>query len=289
MTSMTLVAGVSGSLVVLGLVLVLVGMRGSSAPVGPSAAPRRQGRGRTTQWRRWRWVVAVAVGAGAWLLTGLPVAGPIAALAVIGLPGLVSTSTEASRRIDRIEAVEEWTRRLADVLAVGVGIEQAIIVSVRTVPEPIRSEVTRLGARLQARWDTEVALRAYADDLNDPIGDLVVAALILAQRRRGPGLAGALTAIANSVSEEVAARRRVEADRAKPRTTARWVTIITLGTIVVGSLNTTYMAPYSTPVGQLVLLAVAIAYAGALFWMKSLTLGTTQVRLLRPADVGSDA
>jgi Flp pilus assembly protein TadB len=289
MTSMTLVAGVSGSLVVLGLVLVLVGMRGSSAPVGPRAAPRRQGRGRTTQWRRWRWVVAVAVGAGAWLLTGLPVAGPIAALAVIGLPGLVSTSTEASRRIDRIEAVEEWTRRLADVLAVGVGIEQAIIVSVRTVPEPIRSEVTRLGARLQARWDTEVALRAYADDLNDPIGDLVVAALILAQRRRGPGLAGALTAIANSVSEEVAARRRVEADRAKPRTTARWVTIITLGTIVVGSLNTTYMAPYSTPVGQLVLLAVAIAYAGALFWMKSLTLGTTQVRLLRPADVGSDA
>jgi Flp pilus assembly protein TadB len=286
---MTLVAGVSGSLVVLGLVLVLVGMRGSSAPVGPRAAPRRQGRGRTTQWRRWRWVVAVAVGAGVWLLTGLPVTGPIAALAVIGLPGLVATSTEASRRIDRIEAVEEWTRRLADVLAVGVGIEQAIIVSVRTVPEPIRSEVMRLGARLQARWDTELALRAYADDLNDPIGDLVVAALILAQRRRGPGLAGALTAIANSVSEEVAARRRVEADRAKPRTTARWVTIITLGTIVVGSLNTTYMAPYSTPVGQLVLLAVAIAYAGALFWMKSLTLGTTQVRLLRPADVGSDA
>ena len=289
MTSMTLVAGMAGSVVVLGLVLVVVGMRGSAAPVAPRAVPRRQARGRTTQWRRWRWVVATAVGAVAWLLTGLPVAGPIAALAVIGLPGLVSTSTEASRRIDRIEAVEEWTRRLADVLAVGVGIEQAIIVSVRTVPEPIRSEVTRLGARLQARWDTEVALRAYADDLNDPIGDLVVASLILAQRRRGPGLAGALTAIANSVSEEVAARRRVEADRAKPRTTARWVTIITLGTIVVGSLNTTYMAPYSTPVGQLVLLAVAVAYAGALFWMKSLTLGSTQARLLRPADVGSDS
>lgn len=289
MTSMALVAGVSGSLVVLGLVLVVVGWRGTTAPVAPRAVPRRHLQGRTTQWRRWRWVVAVAVGAVAWLLTDLPVAGPIAALAVIGLPGLVSTSTEASRRIDRIEAVEDWTRRLADVLAVGVGIEQAIIVSVRTVPEPIRSEVTRLGARLQARWDTEVALRAYADDLNDPIGDLVVAALILAQRRRGPGLAGALTAIANSVSEEVAARRRVEADRAKPRTTARWVTIITLGTIVVGSLNTTYVAPYSTPVGQLVLLAVAVAYAGALFWMKSLTVGSTQARLLRPAEVRSDA
>ena len=289
MTSMSLVAGVAGSLVMLGLVLLVVGFCGSAAALARTPAPRRPAGGRTTQWHRWRWVVAVAVGAVAWLLTGLPVAAPIAALAVIGLPGLVSTSTEASRRIDRIEAVEEWTRRLADVLAVGVGIEQAIIVSVRTVPEPIRSEVTRLGARLQARWDTEVALRAFADDLNDPIGDLVVAALILAQRRRGPGLAGALTAIANSVSEEVAARRRVEADRAKPRTTARWVTIITLGTIVVGSLNTTYMAPYSTPVGQLVLLAVAVAYAGALFWMKSLTLGGSQVRLLRPANVGSDS
>jgi Flp pilus assembly protein TadB len=228
------------------------------------------------------------VGALAWLLTGLPVAGPIAALAVIGLPGLVSTSSEASRRIDRIEAVEEWARRLSDVLAVGVGIEQAIIVSVRTVPEAISPEVTRLGARLQARWDTETALRAFADDLDDPVGDLVVASLILAQRRRGPGLAGALTAIANSVGEEVAARRRVEADRAKPRTTARWVTIITLGTIAVGSLNTTYMAPYATPVGQLVLLAVAVAYAGALLWMRSLTLGAGSPRLLPPAELRSE-
>ena len=95
-------------------------------------------------------------------------------------------------------------------------------------------EVSALAARLAARWPTETALRAFADDLDDATGDLVVATLILGARRRGPGLARVLTAVADSVAEEVAMRRKVEAERAKPRTTARAVTLITLGVVAVG-------------------------------------------------------
>jgi len=82
------------------------------------------------------------------------------------------------------------------------------------------------------------------------------------------------------VAEEVAMRRRVEAERAKPRTTARAVTLITLGVVALGALNRTYLAPYGTPLGQLVLLGVTGMFVGPLAWMRALTLSAPQPRLL---------
>jgi Flp pilus assembly protein TadB len=223
---------------------------------------------------------AALVGATVWLLSGWPVAGLIAAAAVAGLPLLLSTSKVAARGISRLEAIEDWTRRLSDVLVVGIGLEQAIATSLKSVPETIRPEVSTLSARLVARVPTEEALRQFADELADPMGDFVVAALILGHRRRGPGLARALSSVADSVSEEVALRRRVEADRAKPRTTARAVTLITLGVVGVGAMNGTYIQPYGTAVGQIVLLSVAAMFIAALTWMRALTLSKPQPRLL---------
>ena len=55
--------------------------------------------------------------------------------------------------------------------------------------------------------------------------------LILGAQRRGPGLAAVLDDLAATVAEEVRIRRGIEADRAKPRTTARWVTILTLAVL----------------------------------------------------------
>jgi tight adherence protein B len=291
MSAFALLGALAGLLVASGILTCLSGLR--PAPVRADPRPRRRGRGGGSgrgTWDRWRWTVAGTAGLLAWLLSGWPIAGLIVAITTLGLPVLLSTSRVASRGIARIEAVEEWTRRLSDILVVGIGLEQAITTSLRSVPEAIRTEVTALAARLGARWPTETALRAFADDLGDATGDLVVASLILGHRRRGPGLARALTAVADSVAEEVAMRRRVEADRAKPRATARAVTLITLGVVAVGALNRTYLAPYGTPLGQLVLLGVAGIFVGALAWMRALTLSAPQPRLIsngsRPERTG---
>ena len=288
MSDRALLGAFVGLLVVAG-VLTIVASLTPSAAAPAVARPRRPRRlRRRSSWDRWRWSVAGVAGMMTWLLTGWPVAGLIAAATVLGLPVLLSTSRVASQGIARIEAVEDWTRRLADVLVVGLGLEQAIITSERSVPDPIRSEVAALTARLGARWPTEVALRAFADDLGDSTGDFVVAALILGHRRRGPGLARALTAVADAVAEEVAMRRHVEADRAKPRTTARAVTLITLGVVVIGGLNRTYLEPYGTPLGQLVFAGIAVAFVAALAWMRALTLSRPIPRLLAsvPAPTG---
>jgi hypothetical protein len=283
-----LLAAIAGALLMGGLVVAVLGLQ--PAPERVQRRTRRTPKARQAQrgsWVRWRIPAAAAVGAAAWLLSGWPVAALIVAATVWGLPILLGTSQATAARIDRIEALEEWTRRLSDVLVVGVGLEQGIAATVRTCPDRLQPEVSRLAARLDARWPTEAALGAFADDLDDATGDLVVTTLILGARRRGPGLAKVLAAVADSVADEVAMRRRVEAERAKPRTTARAVTLITLGVVAVGAINGTYLAPYGTLLGQLVLAVITCGFIASLAWMRSLTLTAPQPRLLLPVPAGS--
>jgi len=262
-----------------GLVLVIRGIRGSRLPLARDAASLpRPGP------RLLRGLGATGAGVLAWLLTGWPAVGVGLTAAIVGLPAILRSGAHEQDRIVRVEGVEEWARRVADILAIGVGLEQAIQTASRTAPSSIAGQCHTLAARLAARMPTEEALRRFADALSDPTADLVVAALILAARRRGPGVAAALTAIADSAGEEVGARRRIESDRAKPRATARAVTIITVTVIGVGLLNRGYTDPYSSAVGQLVLLATLGFFAAALWWMNSMTRPAPRTRILAGAQ-----
>jgi len=200
---------------------------------------------------------------------------------------MLLSSGSAAARIERLEAMEEWTRSLSGVLTVGVGLEQALVATLRSTPAPISAEVTRLVARLRARWVTEDALRAFADELDDSTGDLIAANLILGARRRGAGLASVLEGLAESVAADVRARRQVEADRAKPRATARWVTLISAGVLVILALSGTYVAPYRSPLGQVVLVTLLTAYVATLIWMKRMAVGRDLPRFLAPATGGA--
>jgi len=263
--------------------------RAPSLPViwqlrGRLRAVRSSG-GRGEQRRhRFEALAAPAGGLLVWLLSGWPVAGFVVAAAVWGAPALFGTARLAQRRIARLEALESWTRRLADLRAAGAGLEQALVTSLKTCPEPLRGEVANLASRLGASWRTRAALRAFADELNEPAADLVVAVLLLETERRGAGITRVLDDLAETVADEVRMRRQVEADRAKPRTTAHWVTAITLGVVAVGSFNHTYIRPYGTALGQLVLAGTAVGFAVSLWWMRALALGRPEPRLLTNAD-----
>jgi Flp pilus assembly protein TadB len=208
-------------------------------------------------------LVGFGIGVLVAVLTGWLVAVLLVPAAVAGLPVLLSAPPAASQ-IERLEAMEEWTRSLSGVLTVGIGLEEALVATLRSAPDSIRPEVTRLVARLRARWSTEEALRMFADDLDDATGDLVAANLILAARRRGAGVASVLESLAESVAADVRARRAIEADRAKPRATARWVTLITIGVLAVLALTGSYITPYSTPLGEMILVLLLSSYVATL-------------------------
>ena len=276
----SLMAALSGALIVAGVLGIIVGATPvpvvAATPARPSILAR---------WRRipprTRVLAGVGVAAGVVIasLTGWVVAVVAIPVAAVGLPALLAAPPETAR-IARLEAMAEWTRNLAGVLTVGVGLEQALTATLRSTPEPIHPEVSRLVARLRARWSTEDALRLFADELDDPTGDLVAAYLILGARRRGSGLASVLQGLAESVGDDVTARRQIEADRAKPRGNARNVTLITVGVLVVLTLNGQFMAPYGTPLGQVILAILLTAYSAALWWMRRMSLGAPMPRFM---------
>lgn len=279
---------VAGVMITGGLTLAVYGIVPHEAP---PPRPSRRFRPpawitRMPRWQRLAAVVALAVGVIAAAVTGWVVLAALLPLAVVGLPAMLASSDAASR-IARVEAISEWTRNLSGVLTAGQGLEQALQASLRATPDAIRPEVSQLVGRLRARWSTETALRAFGDDLDDLTGDLAVAALILGSHKRGDGLARVLTGLAESVAEEVKARRQIEADRAKPRSTARTIMVISLVALVGLGLSGQFLVPYGTPLGQVLLAVYLAGYAGCAVWIKRLTAEPPSPRFLARRSVVS--
>ena len=276
-----LLPAVAGALIVAGLLGIIAGLRPAPARApAPRTATLLSARlARVSRRTRVLLLVGLAAGAIVAALTGWLLALVLVPAATAGLPILLSPPP-SSARIDRLEAMEEWTRSLSGVLTAGVGLEQALLATLRSTPEPIRPEVSALAARLRARWSTQDALRAFADDLDDATGDVVAANLLLGAARRGAGLASVLDALAHSVAADVRSRREVEADRAKPRATARWVTIITVTVLGLLALSGQYVAPFATPLGQVILAVLLAAYVATLVWMRAMATGPATTRMI---------
>jgi Flp pilus assembly protein TadB len=180
---------------------------------------------------------------------------------VAGLPGLLGPDRAGRAALARVEALAGWTELLRATLAAAAGLHQAILATAANPPAPIRAQVATLAGRLRQGQPLPAALREFADQLADPTGDLVVAALLLAADRPAADLSELLAALAGNAREQAAMRARVAASRARLRSSARIVTALTL-VMVTGLvlLNRQWMQPYATPAGQLVM-----ATAGGLF------------------------
>ena len=258
-------AGVAGGLVIAGLALLLL----EATRLVPEPGTPRRIRIRLVPRSRNRLLLAAGAGVATLALTRWPVAMVAASLAVLFLPGIIF-SREAKDRVAVLEGLEQWTRRLSDMLTASRGLEDALATSARHAPAAIEPAVTALGRRMAARTGTEAALRAFAAEVGDPAGDRIAAALIIATGQRGGGVRDVLNTLAIMLARDVAARREIEADRAQHRTTVKWLTLFVLGLTVFAVLNRSYSLPYGTLPGQVVMALVTALYAGGLFWLHHL-------------------
>jgi Flp pilus assembly protein TadB len=266
--NLPLIAALAAALLLGGILLGVAGLRGREArPTRPRTA--RRGFLMDQMSRRTRWLVAGGAISGALVgaITGLWSAVIVLPTLLIGLPYLLGGTGEKAA-IARIEAIEEWVRTLAGSLSAGASLEQGLQTSLRSAPAPIRAEISTLVARIASRTGLAPALRGFADDLDDVVGDKVVAVLLLASERRGAALAGVLNDLASSIGDEVRARRVLEAERVKPRTTARWVTIFMVTLLSGLALSGDFVAPYTSPLGQLVLLVLLACFGLVLVAMR---------------------
>jgi tight adherence protein B len=225
-------------------------------------------------------VASVVGGALAFLATGWPVAFPIAGVAIYGLPKLFGR-TSGSSEITKIEAIASWTEMLQGTLSASAGLGQAIIATAPLAPVPIRDPATRLAARLTSGMQPRDALLQFADELRDPSADRVVCALVMAAASRAQRLGDLLSALADSTRDEVALRLRIETSRASVRSGVRTVLVFSVGfAVALVVLAHTYLAPFGSSQGQLVLAFVGALYAVGLTSMVSLSRPPAPVRLL---------
>lgn len=217
---------------------------------------------------RSRALAAIGGGFAVAVATGWPVAAILAVVAVWALPRVLGPDREHHRALARIEAVATWAELLRDTLSSAAGLEQAISVTAPVTPQPIRPQVTALAAAVRGGARLPDALRVFAADLADPTADLVVRALQQAAGYHGGQLADCLTRLADTAREQASIRMRVATKRAATRTAARVIAgtsvVMVAGLIV---LNQGFLAPYSTPTGQLVLLLVGAVFAAGFWWL----------------------
>jgi Flp pilus assembly protein TadB len=274
-------AGLAGGSVVAGLVLLALELTRPAPGLG--APPRWRTTISASSWRRF--LVSAAACAVALGVTRWPVAAVAAVLAVLYLPKVTSTRV-TERRAAVLEGLEQWTRRLSDMLTASRGLEEALEASARHAPAAIEPAVVALGRRLAAGTGSEAALRAFAADIGDPAGDRIAAALIIATARRGGSVRDVLNALAGMLARDVAARREIEADRAQHRTTVKWLTLFVLGFTVFAVANKAYSAPFGTAPGQLVMGLVLALYGGGLAWLHHLGAVPAPGRFLAPEAPG---
>jgi Flp pilus assembly protein TadB len=238
-----------------------------------------------------RGAVALIAGILVLIATGWVVAGIATALLVLSWRTLGGAASER-KAMTRLEGLAIWTESLRDTIAGAVGLEQAIPASLRVAAPSLLEPLERLVGRLHTRVPMPDALRMFADDLNDSGADLIIAALIINSRLRGPGLRDLLGALSASVREELDMRRKINAERRSTRRSAQIVVGVSVALALgLGIFNHGYVQVYDSPAGQLVLIVIVALYAAGFIWIRRLARFDAPERLLGglPADTAANA
>lgn len=255
---MTALAALSGAGFAIGVMLIVSGLR-EAEPVTPR--PRQ-----VLTLEPGQVVASVAGGAVVLLVTRWPVAAAAAAVAGWLLAGAALGRNRVSDAA-RAEAMALWVEMLRDAMGTARGIEGVLVATASTAPSAIRPEVTRMARRL-AYDPLDDVLDDLAEDIDHPLGDLVVTALRLSSRAGARQTRAVLEDLANTAYREAEMHQRIEVARQRPRTAMRWVTAVIGGFIVLLMLFARdYLEPYGTVTGQLVLVFVLLYWGLGFWWM----------------------
>jgi tight adherence protein B len=289
MTITELGAALAAGALIAGAIVAVVGIVGTFGPSRPESQlalgiKRMFGAGMSQSAKQTRLVligVALVLLVIGWVYTGIPMVGIALAIGVVAAPWLFGAGRADTRAIAKLEAIEVWTRRLADLVRSGAGLHQAIIGSAVEAPAAIAPEITELATELRSEVSTIDALRLFADRLADPTSDEVIAALMLNARERGPRLGDVLDRVSESIADLVTMRREQSSSRTDARISGMILSGLMLFGLVWLLVNKTYMQPYHTFVGQLVLALCLVAFGGLLVWARQLNMPRPVPRLLK--------
>jgi len=166
-----------------------------------------------------------------------------------------------------VESLAVWIEQLRDTMAGARGLEQAIVATSETAPALLRPAVVRLSDRL-VHDSLAVAATGFADEVDNSLADFVVAVLVTASEQQVRDVGSVLTHLAECCRDEVKMRTRVWVSRARTRSATRIIGVVVVAFIAgLFVLNRSYLEPYGSPTGMVVLIVVFALFASALATM----------------------
>jgi len=226
---------------------------------------------------------ALVVAISGWIIPSV-VVGAIAGWLIASIerrPNNVDVGVECT------EALASWVENVRDVLQSGNQPVGAIGATTETCPPSIRPHVRLLFARLSAGQSAEIAFRRFADDMDEPLADLVAVGLLIAVSR-GAETEDVLSALAAQARHQADRRRIVEAERAPMRREVLMVSLVMcalLGGVFVFA-RSSYLDAYDDVSGQVFLALILVGYGALLVWVGRLATFPQPARFLtlRQAD-----
>lgn len=271
-----LLCAVTAGLAVLALMALALGH--DLIPARRRTSPRAK-----TAWSS-SWAPALAVAVAVTVLTRWPVAGAVIGGAVFLWPRMTRGGVIERASVHKLEALATWTESLRDAAATAAALETAIPLTQRGAPPPLAPAITNLVNSLAVRVPLPQALTAFADELDDPTADLVVAALSLNARQRGGSLRRVLTTLAAHTRDELTSRREVlherNAIRRQSQQVAAAILVLAVGQAV---LAPAWVAPYGTALGQIVLALLGGGYLALAVRLQKLSAPEPEPRFLAAA------
>jgi len=214
------------------------------------------------------------------LLTGWPMAGASVGAVALMVPVFLKTRTMRDAELELSDALATWAEMLRDTIASHAGLRQAILLTADVAPTLLRDELRRLAIRAD-RMSLPDALRTFAAEVEDPVADLIVAALVIADENQARNLTELLSEIAASARQQSAMRRRIETGRARTYASSKWIVLITFAMAAgLVLLAPQFLDPYDGFGGQIVLGIIGALFAGAVWTLISLSKPEPQPRLL---------
>lgn len=227
--------------------------------------------------------IGVAVGVGAWLATGLPVVGALAAGFGICVPHLAQQRRARRLAEARRSAWPDIIDGMAGAVRAGFSLPEAVCAVADTGPVGMRPPFAAFAAEYRRTGDFGACAERLRERLADPVGDRVLEALLTARDVGGSDLGRILRSSSDFVRNDLRYRGEAQARQswlingARLAVVAPWLILALLSTRP-GALDA-----YRTATGTVILVGAATASVVAYAAMMRIGCLPEEPRVLVPA------
>jgi tight adherence protein B len=207
---------------------------------------------------------------------------PIVMVGTVLFSGKFPKRAAASQDMAAGEALASWAERVRDAVQAGTGLVSAFHAAARSCAPQIAEHATELAERA-GESGISPALVQFSGRIGLGSADSLVMAMIVAEQRGGRELVSLLTSEIEAIRHELAIEREESGIRQRYRTAVR-IIIVTMGISMIGyrMLSPTFMAPYNSFTGQVVLLVLGAIMLAALSRIVRLSRRLVRERLFDP-------